>query len=158
MIVVITKYDAWASLLPGARLTIDRVIRSGKNSPLSAVDLKAVEDVSAQTRALLREHSPEIVVAAEGFARQVVYIPVSALGCGPELDPTTRMLGIRPRDVRPVWVEVPMIYALCRWMKGLIPHLAPKAPPAPGGKTSPEKTGEATGTVPFPRVWTDTGT
>lgn len=156
LIVVVTKYDTWSSLLGGMRLDLERVLRSSRNSPLWAVDTKAVEDVSGQVRAVLQRVSPEIVIAAEGFAKQVVYIPVSALGCGPEIDPKTRMLCVRPRDLRPAWVELPMIYALCRWMKGLIPYLKPAAGQGPGDLFG-ARSGAAQ-TIRFPRVLGETGT
>jgi hypothetical protein len=49
----------------------------------------------------------------------VIFIPVSALGASPEIDPDTGLLGIRPNDVSPIWAEVPLLYLLSR--SGLIP-------------------------------------
>lgn len=134
LIVVVTKYDAWSSLMRRGPLEIDQVFKKTHNSTLRAVDRGAVEAVSAEVREVLLAHSPEIVTTAESFAQQVIYVPVSALGRCPELDPKTRMLG-RPRDIRPVWVEVPMIYAICRWMKGLVPFFEMR-PHAPAGGPS----------------------
>ena len=83
----------------------------------------------------------ELVAAAEGFAENVVYVPVSTTGRGPETDPVTGAFGIRPRDIAPQWVEVPLLYVLGRWMPGIIPlydqaasrrqaMLPPATPPA----------------------------
>jgi hypothetical protein len=36
------------------------------------------------------------------------------------VDPATGSFGIRPRDLNPYWVDVPMLYALSRWGSGLI--------------------------------------
>ena len=66
-------------------------------------------------------HAPEFVNAAEGFAEKVIYIPVSALGVGPEVDPDTGGLGVRPNDVAPNWAEVPLLYLLSLTGAGLIP-------------------------------------
>ena len=76
---------------------------------------------------LLWKISPEIVSAAESFASQVLYVPVSATGRGPEIDPNTGALGFRPKDMKPIWAEVPMLYALGRWTQGLIPYVKPRA-------------------------------
>ena len=74
---------------------------------------------------MLRELTPEIVAAAEGFAQDLHFLPVSAIGRSPEVDPMTGALGVRPRDMRPYWVEVPMLYALSRLNFGLFGLLNP---------------------------------
>ena len=58
----------------------------------SAVNLEGIEEVSRLVRTLLWKISPEIVSAAESFASQVLYVPVSATGRGPETDPNTGAL------------------------------------------------------------------
>lgn len=125
LVVIVTKYDAWSNLLGPDRLPDEWAIRKGK-SALSAMDLGAVEHVSKHVRELLRRHAPEVVSAAEGFASQVIYIPVSALGSAPQIDPRTGALCVQPRNIRPMWVEIPMAYALSRWAGGLIPFVNPK--------------------------------
>lgn len=156
LVVVVTKYDAWKSLMGGARLDLERIFRSSRTSTLWAVDIHAVQEMSTQLRAILQQLSPEIVIAAEGFAQEVVYIPVSALGCGPELDPKTRRLGIRPRNIQPLCAELPMTYALCRWMKGLVPYVKPSV--LAGNRHSDGAHVAPPDTVPFPRVRGETGT
>jgi hypothetical protein len=121
LIVIVTKYDCWSSLLDGRRLT-DPWVASAK-SPVCAMQLETIEEMSARLRALLWKLSPEIVSAAESFAEQVLYLPVSATGRSPEIDPTTGAKGFRPRDIRPQWVEVPLLYALSRWLEGLVPYV-----------------------------------
>jgi len=49
-----------------------------------------------------------------------LYVPVSATGCAPEVDPHTGAQGFRPRNLNPIWVEVPLLYAMSRWMRGLV--------------------------------------
>ena len=127
LVVVVTKYDAWSSLFeddsvlpnPWGRLS---------GTQINALNTAEVERVSQRVRALLWKLTPELVSAAEGFAQEVIYIPVSAVGRGPEVDPATGMLGVRPRDISPVWVEVPLLYSLCRWMNGIIPRHKPTGP------------------------------
>jgi hypothetical protein len=124
LLVVITKFDSWARLVEGklpAPWVTDPV------SKHSAVHLEGIENVSRLLRKLLWKVSPEIVSAAESFADEVTYIPVSATGRGPEVDPATGALGFRPRDIKPIWAEVPMLYAMSRWMQGLVPFVKPSA-------------------------------
>ena len=87
------------------------------------MSLEGIEGVSRLVRDLLWKISPEIVAAAEGFASQVLYVPVSATGRGPEIDPDSGAVGFRAKDMKPIWAEVPMLYALSRWTQGLVPHV-----------------------------------
>jgi hypothetical protein len=137
LIVVVTKYDAWAPLLGGDAK--EASIRADK------LDVERIERRSEALRGLLLRVCPEIVTAAEGFAEQVTYVPVSALGTSPvplpgrafpaalKLDPQQRYLALRPRDVRPLWATVPLLYGLCRGTAGLIPSLRRKAAPEGAG-------------------------
>ena len=77
--------------------------------------------VSGDMRNLMTRYAPEFVNAVEGFATNVTYIPVSALGHGPSVEPTTGQLGIRPADISPRWAEVPLLYLLSLTSGGLIP-------------------------------------
>jgi hypothetical protein len=126
LIVVVTKYDSWSTLLSGKPLPSPWV-SSSKNS-MCAMDLEMVESVSAQVRKVLWKLTPEIVSAAEGFADHVIYIPVSATGRSPEVDSATGAFGLRPSDIKPMWAEVPLLYTLSRWVKGVVPLYNPKAP------------------------------
>jgi hypothetical protein len=125
LIVVVTKFDGWKHLLPGGTLPPVRV--TNNISGQSAVNLECIEEVSKLVRTLLWKISPEIVSAAESFCSQVIYVPVSATGRGPETDAQTGALGFRPKDMKPVWAEVPMLYALGRCTQGLIPYVKPSA-------------------------------
>ncbi len=120
LVVVVTKYDAWCSLLNNEQLRYPCVV--SKSQHLAAIDLESIEGVSNRVRQVLWQYSPELVAAAEGFAQSVTYIPVSAIGRNPEVDPQTGLLGVRPRDIRPVWADVPLLYAMCCWMSGVIPY------------------------------------
>lgn len=125
LVVVVTKFDSWSALLGGKPLDPPWVASS--KSPLWAVNSEKVEAVSKRVRAMLWKLTPEIVSTAEGFAERVIYIPVSATGRAPEIDPTTGAFGLRPRDIAPMWAEVPLLYAMSRWGRGVVPYVNPKA-------------------------------
>lgn len=116
--IVVTKWDSWKKLLPN--LAHAEPYTDHPKLKTRLVDRKAIENASRQVEGLLRQLTPEIVAAAEGFARDLTFIPVSAIGRSPELNPKTGALGVRPRDVNPYWVEVPMLHALSRWTSGLV--------------------------------------
>jgi hypothetical protein len=69
---------------------------------------------------MLLAHAPEFVTAAEDFCARVTYMPASALGTGPELDPATGALGVRPDRLAPRWVVVPLLHALAERGDGLV--------------------------------------
>jgi hypothetical protein len=116
--IVVTKWDSWRALLPD--LSNEAPYVSVNGSSVKALDGKRLQKVSDAVCQMLRKHTPEIVAAAEGFAQHLNFVPVSATGHAPQLDPASGMLGIRPRDISPYWVEVPMLAALSRWCPGLI--------------------------------------
>jgi hypothetical protein len=120
LIVVVTKLDAWATLLNVKEFRVPW--ESNSQGSIAAMQLDIVDTLSARLRSLLWSVSPEFVATAESFANQVVYVPISATGRRPEVDPKTGASGFRPRDIRPVWVEVPLLYTISRWMQGLIPY------------------------------------
>jgi hypothetical protein len=117
LVIVVTKWDSWKELLP----TLSNAAPyTDLLNGVSVLDLKRIESTSEQVGALLRSLTPEIVASAEGFAKHLLFLPVSATGIAPEVDPENGTFGIRPRDLKPYWVEVPMLYALSQWCKGLI--------------------------------------
>jgi hypothetical protein len=67
---------------------------------------------------MLESLTPEFVAAAEGHYERVLYVPVSALGGSPQPLEGGGLLTVRPRELRPKWVAVPVLYALARWLKG----------------------------------------
>ena len=123
IIVIVTKFDAWSKLLGVEKLR--EAVVCDKQGERGALDVQYVEEVSGHVRALLWKLSPEIVSAVEDFVDHVLYIPVSATGRNPEIDEKTGVLGVRPSTIRPLWAEVPLLYALCRWQRGMIPSYEP---------------------------------
>ena len=120
LIVVTTKYDAWSVLTNNAELKTSSIIR-GTAAGIGGLDMAKVQRVSAQVRQILTECAPEIVVAADAFSSDVTFLPVSSLGHRPVLDEASGMLGVKPSQVRPMWAEIPLLYAIHRSVEGLIP-------------------------------------
>lgn len=128
LIVVVTKFDTWAPLLKVKEL--QSPWEANSHGSVAAMRLDWVDKLSQRLRSLLWEVSPEIVSVAESFASQVLYIPISATGRSPERDPQTGDFGFRPKDIKPVWAEVPLLYTMSRWMQGLVPYRKAAAPNA----------------------------
>ena len=111
LVVVVTKFDVWRSLTP---VDLSRSpIRESKTLSVSALDLDTVATAALATRRLLQESCPEIVSVAEGFSRQVFYVPVSALGHAPARG-EEGAFAVRPSDIHPLWVTIPMLYVLAQ--------------------------------------------
>jgi hypothetical protein len=123
LIVVVTKFDSWQSLLGGHALPPTRIVST--QGTRAAMNFEGIEETSRRVRSLLHKVSPEVAAAAEGFAAKVLYVPVSATGCSPESDPATGAFGFRSGDMKPIWAEVPMLYAISRWLGGLVPFIKP---------------------------------
>lgn len=131
LIVILTKYDLWYDLLDVEENTEpwkEVAVRGddGSTSKRCALDIPRIEAKSQKTRELLLRVSPEIVNAAEGFADEVLYVPVSALGWATTVN-NEGQLSIRPVDVYPYWVTVPILYSFTRCLPGLVPVLKRKA-------------------------------
>jgi hypothetical protein len=124
LVVVATKSDVWAPMLNGA----SKAAPWSAVSPdgLSGLDLGVVERNSAAVRALLAETTPEVVSAAEDFAQKVIYVAVSAVGARPEPTQGPGGWAIRPRDVQPRNVAVPLLVGLQMSVPGIVPTLRRK--------------------------------
>lgn len=123
LIIVVTKWDSWQRLLPD--LTTNEPYRKVAGLNSEVLDGPLIEHVSQQVGNMLRELTPEIVAAAEGFAQDLHFLPISAIGRSPEIDPHTGAFGVRPKDMKPYWVEVPILYALSRLKTGLFGLVEP---------------------------------
>ena len=127
LVVILTKFDAWYRLL-GGQVADDpwRQVRQSNADgssqfTISALDTNLIEQQSQAARQILLTTTPEIVTAAEGFAREVIYVPVSAVGWNVEVDSRTGQPAIRPAEAAPYWVTTPFLYGLARSAQGLIP-------------------------------------
>ena len=140
LIIIVAKYDIWKPLLPDLQLDKINVVQQG-NGGVRAINLDLIAHVSVKIRKLLHKIAPEFVNAAASFCKEVIYMPVSAFGGSPEEvipdhavgsssgngDNLTQTpvssepgLGVRPRSIKPIWVEMPMLYALAHSTEGLI--------------------------------------
>ncbi len=131
LIMVLTKFDAWSHLVEEDDHGDPWVWFEQKNT--SGIDVERIENRSAALRDLMMRHCRDVVAAAEGFARDVTYIAVSALGDRLHVDERTNYVSIRPRDVQPYWAAVPLLYAVCRALPGLIPRSSRRDRPAGAG-------------------------
>ncbi len=118
LVVVVTKFDAWRLLLDEPELPAPW--RFIQRIGLAGVETQAIETVSQRVRSLLLRWTPEIVNTAEDLCERVVYIPVSATGTPPVFDETRKFWGFRPGSLKPIWTEVPLLYYLAKWERGII--------------------------------------
>ena len=122
LIVVITKADAWSHLLGDVKF--DPPWQPvGLDDSYCAIDMPKILRMSNKCRKLLGEHVPEFVGTAEQLTKNVLYVPVSATGIAPSVNPETGTLGFKPADIRPYWVEVPILCSLVLQTRGMIPQL-----------------------------------
>ncbi|MCL2622232.1 MAG: hypothetical protein FWD31_01090 [Planctomycetaceae bacterium] len=122
LIVVVAKADAWSHLLGHGKF-VPPWRSVGIDDSYCALDMPAVLQMSARCRKLLADMVPEFVGTAELLTKNVLYIPVSATGIAPTVNPETGTLGFRPDDIRPFWVEVPLLCSLTLQTRGMIPQL-----------------------------------
>ena len=131
LVVILTKFDAWWQLLgndvapnPWREVRQPNAVDES-TAIISALELSLIEYQSQLARDLLLRTTPEIVTAAEGFAREVIFVPVSAVGWNVEIDARTGQQVIRPVEAAPYWVTTPFLYGLSRAASGLIPSVTP---------------------------------
>ena len=133
LIVVVNKYDVWRKLTPKMDLTrLDPYVRTSKGT---GINDELVHRVSKRTQKLLSETSPEIVAACRAFCDDVTFLPVSSLGGSPERtdgdetesESPSGNLGVRPKNLKPIWSEVPLLYAISKSKSTLVPLIARKS-------------------------------
>ena len=78
-----------------------------------ALDIAELRKVSDATESFLDNHAPEVTASAHDISENVWFLPVSALGHNPMRE------GVRPCDIKPIWVELPVVFTLAH--QGLIP-------------------------------------
>ncbi len=119
LLVLVSKSDVWAPLLK-LDVSTEPFIANAYGE-LSALEVDRVERTSDAVKQLLSSWIPELVAAAEDFSEHVLYIPVSALGCAPQIMPESGALAVRPADIKPRWVTVPLLYMFAKWTQsGLV--------------------------------------
>ena len=78
------------------------------------LNFSKVLDISYHTRSLLQEHCPDFIQVVEGFCSNVYYIPTSSTGNHAEIDIDSGNIGIRPKDVQPLYSELPLMTLLAQ--------------------------------------------
>jgi hypothetical protein len=119
LLVLVGKSDIWAPLLGDEDVVSEPIIKD-PHGQLAVLDMDRIERTSVNVRKLLLELTPDVVAIAEDFSEDVVYIPVSALGHSPEKYPDKNGLLIKPKDIHPSWVTIPLLYSYARWATGLV--------------------------------------
>ncbi len=122
MIVVLSKLDEWSHLI-GEGAAAEPWRTQGN---LTGVDIERIERRSERLRQMLMQYCAETVAAAEAFASNITYVAISSLGNSVEIDSATGLPGIRPTNIRPHWVVVPLLFALSHILPALIPRLIRK--------------------------------
>jgi hypothetical protein len=119
LIIIVSKADVWSHAI-GAELDEEPYATDGHTH--LQVDVARIERISDAIREHFRRLCPEFVASADSFSESVRYIPVSALGTSPELIERNghHLYSVRPRNVQPKWVTVPLLYSLAKWATGMI--------------------------------------
>lgn len=116
MAMIIGKCDVW----------IDEIGREKLKDPLvdGMIDQGAIEHNSGLIRAFMMEHCSYIVANAETISSDVVYFAASAFGHTPvsfEDDKGVTRIGPDPTRIEPMFVELPVLWALSKTQPELVP-------------------------------------
>jgi hypothetical protein len=117
LIICVTKYDMWRSLLSDKIEEEDPWIYDDEEM-VYKLDYQSLLNVSFHVREILRDIAPEIVSTAESFSSQVYFLPSSSFGTLSEQDADKTFLGIRPGSIHPIWITAPLLLFMV--MKGYI--------------------------------------
>lgn len=132
IVIGVSKADLLIDYLKQAGINLDRLpyqfVKSSKEvgskggqaadiGSIGVLDMTHIMQMSAAIRELFCRLTPEFVNTVESFADNVVYLPVSAIGHQPD------ERGVRPKDIHPLWVEVPFLYILSQM--GYISYITP---------------------------------
>jgi hypothetical protein len=125
LVVALPKYDAWSFLLGDEPLPEpwrDVPLKGGAGS-IRVFDRPAVRRVSAACREVLAKHAAPMLTRIEERCdpSRVLFVPVSATGCGPAGKDEEGKYYHRFGDIAPIWAEVPLLTLL----NGAIPELVP---------------------------------
>lgn len=123
LFLLMSKSDIWRELLTDEQgVPLDTITPpyARERPGLGKVGIRRVDRVSARLRELMMEFAPEMVTAAEDAFERVIYVPVSATGTSPVLDPASGLLKINVNRLAPTWCTVPFVYALARWSQHLM--------------------------------------
>jgi len=116
LVVILPKYDAWSFLLGDEPLPSpfrDITLKDGSNS-VRVFDAPAVRRVSDRCRQMLRQHAAPMLIRIEERCdpARVLFVPVSATGCGPAGKDEQGKYFHRAGHIAPIWAEVPLLSLL----------------------------------------------
>lgn len=118
LLILVSKADTWAHAFDIDITT--EPYQPSADGELWRVDIKRIEAASAQVRQMLLQYAGELVSAAESISNEVLYLPVSSLGCSPQTANGEQKSGrpalvVEPSQIRPQWTTVPLIYPMTKW-------------------------------------------
>ena len=130
LIIVLSKYDAWQQLVrgkfPEGKAPHESNPWKRTNEETTRVyNSDRVKEYSRILRTMFMDLIPNLVSTAESMVETVTYIAVSATGGPPELgeadEQGIRPLCYRPKNVKPIWAEVPFLHAQYLVNKSTVP-------------------------------------
>ena len=123
--VLINKCDLWNRLMadwPKLKNPLEK----------DCLNLETLDRNSLMVKKFMEEMSPSIVATAERISNEVRYFPVSAFGHRPAsyVDPVSgeTMIAPAPKQIKPMMVDVPTIWAMSKISSGFFPIKEPAAP------------------------------
>jgi len=125
LVVIVNKYDVWRELVPSLNLNELKPYATSKG--ICYLNHSTIQKVSSYMEKLLRKLCPELVSVANSFSNNITYIPASPIGVSPEQvtedngNGSPSLLGVRPKNVAPIWAEVPLLYAISCAKSRLVP-------------------------------------
>jgi hypothetical protein len=121
LIIVLTKFDVWKSLLPDFNPANPLVPCPG--ATISSLQMDEVESTSSLCRDLLDEYCPEIVTAAESVSDNVLFVPVAAVGWDVRTDKESGVPIFQAADCEPFGVLVPLLTLLTKTIPKIVTPL-----------------------------------
>jgi hypothetical protein len=126
LVIVVAKYDIWRSQFPYDVSKLD-FLKHDDDTFSSVLDTGTISNISFHLRRMMTKIAPSIIGTAEAFFENVIYLPVSVFGTL-AVENKEGAIGVRPADMKPIWVGVPVLYLLSKM--GLVPTAKPPAPNA----------------------------
>lgn len=119
LMVIVTKLDEFQHSVSGLDAALPFLPAEDPHRP-RRLNLQRLHRTSEQLKNLLQACVPEIVHTAEMVSRDPVFVTASALGNRPVPDATGRAM-LKPSQIDPQMVELPLVYGLAERAQGLIP-------------------------------------
>jgi hypothetical protein len=118
LIILVAKCDVWGKALG---ISLDKEPYTWDSEGKFVFDFGKVETCSNTLRQVFNDVCPELVATAENLTPTVRFLPISSLGTQPDRVEKNGeyFYGIRPCDIHPRWVTVPLIYSLLKWAPSL---------------------------------------